>query len=396
MLYQLFHPDEAWLLAVNLFKYISFRASFAFLTAFFIGLVFGRQAISMMYRHGSREAAREVTDVVIQDKKGTPTMGGLLIILSIAVSALLWCDLQNVFALWSVAALLFFGMIGFRDDYLKVKHKSSERGLSRTRKLLLQGLFGLVFSLFVYSEATTPFPPAEAGVQQQQTAAAETLTGENPATVETETAESIATNLYLPFFKNPVIDLSWLYILFAIFVFLSISNAVNFADGLDGLAIVPACMTIGVYGIFAYIIGNARYSSYLLFDLIPGTGELTIVAAAVIGAGLGFLWYNAYPAQVFMGDTGSQALGGLTATVALLVKQEFLFLIAGGIFLAEAVSVLLQDRIGIARIGRRIFYRAPLHHAFQFRGIPESTVVVRFWIISVMLALLSIVTLKIR
>ncbi|MFC1477745.1 phospho-N-acetylmuramoyl-pentapeptide-transferase [candidate division KSB1 bacterium] len=368
--HEYFLSDFEFLSFLRLFNYISFRASFAFLTAFLISLVFGRKIITRLYRQGLRETAREVTDIVIKDKRGTPTMGGTLIILSITVSILIWGNLTSIFVLWSLAALIYFGIIGFIDDRSKVKAQSSETGLSRSRKLFMQGLFGLVLSLCIYSDTFSPFPP------------------------------DIITNLYIPFVKAPIIDLSWFYIPFAIFVILSISNAVNFADGLDGLAIVPSCTAVGVYGIFAYIIGNKNYAEYLLFDYMEGyansTGEITVIAAAVIGAGLGFLWFNAYPAQVFMGDTGSQALGGLIATIALLLKQEFLFLIAGGIFLAEAVSVLMQDRIGIARIGRRLFFRAPLHHSFQYRGIPESTVVVRFWIISVLLALMSILSIKIR
>ncbi|MFC1556833.1 phospho-N-acetylmuramoyl-pentapeptide-transferase [candidate division KSB1 bacterium] len=366
LLYDLFYTDEGVFSFLRMFQYISFRASFAFLTGFLIALIFGRKIITLLYHRGSRETAREVTDVVIQDKRGTPTMGGMIIIIAICVSVILWCNLTVSFVLYSLAALIYFGFIGFVDDARKMKSQSSESGLSRTKKLIMQGIFGLILGVMVYSGATTPYP------------------------------ESLMTNLYVPFYKNPIIDLSWFYIPFSVFVILSIANAVNFADGLDGLAVVPACTTVGVYGVFAYIIGNAVYSDYLLFEWMPGTGELTIVCAAAMGSGLGFLWYNAYPAQVFMGDTGSQALGGLIATISILLKQEFLFLIAGGIFLAEAISVLLQDRIGIARIGRRFLYRAPLHHSFQYRGIAESTVVVRFWIISMMLALLSIVTVKIR
>lgn len=366
LLFEFFYTESGALSFLRLFQYISFRSGLAFITAFLIAVIFGGRIITRLYRSGSRETGRDVTDAVIQDKSGTPTMGGVIIILALTVSVLLWCNLKSQFVLWSLASILFFGFIGAKDDLMKRKAGSSEVGMSRTRKLLLQGFFGLILGVVIFSEGTTPYP------------------------VE------VMTKLYIPFFKDPVIDLSYLYIPFVIFILLSISNAVNFADGLDGLAVVPSCTAIGVYGVFAYIIGNRVYADYLLFDWIPGTGELTILAAAVIGAGLGFLWFNAYPAQIFMGDTGSQALGGLIGTVAILLKQEFLFLIAGGIFLAEAVSVLLQDRIGIARIGRRFFYRAPLHHAFQHRGIAESTVVVRFWIVSVMLALLSIVTIKIR
>ena len=352
---------------LRLMNYISFRASVAFLTAFLLSLFFGRKIIIALYRSGFRETARDIADnSIIQDKRGTPTMGGLLIILSVVVSVLLWCNIGNIFIILSVAAVLWFGWIGYSDDRSKLRQQSSEKGLSRPRKLALQALFGLVLGIILFTPQITPYE------------------------------KDIMSNLYVPFYKFPVVNLSYFYVLFGIFVIISISNAVNFADGLDGLAIVPASTTMLVYGVFAYVLGNAKYSQYLLFEYIPGTGELTVLSAAVVGAGLGFLWFNAYPANVFMGDTGSQALGGLIATVAIILKKEFLFLIAGGIFLAEAVSVLLQDRIGIARIGRRFFYRAPLHHTFQFRGIPESTVVVRFWIVSIILALVSFLTLKIR
>ncbi len=369
MLYLLLqHIDttEGPLTFLRLVQYISFRSSFAFLTAFLISILFGRKIILMLFRNGMRETSREEVDLIVTDKKGTPTMGGLLIILSLLVSSLLWCDFTSPFIYLPVTAVIWFGMIGWIDDRSKIRQKSSNVGLSRPKKLILQGLFGLFLSFIIFSGGTTPYP------------------------------EDIATFLYIPFFKNPIIDLSWFYYLFCIFIIISISNAVNFADGLDGLAIVPSVTTAAVYGVFAYITGNAVYSDYLLYQNMPGSGELTIFCAGLIGAGLGFLWYNAYPAQIFMGDTGSQALGGVIGTIAILLKQEFLFLIAGGIFLAEAVSVLLQDRIGIARIGKRFFYRAPLHHTFQYRGLAETTVVVRFWIVSILLALMSIVTIKIR
>lgn len=360
-----FPPDGPFSF-LRLFSYISFRASFAFLTSFLFILLFGRKIIAYLYKKGFRETPRDEVNSVIHNKQGTPTMGGVIIIFAVLISALLWCNLESIFIILSLSALIWFGGIGYLDDRMKLLHGSSNVGLSRANKLLLQGLFGLVLGIVLYSDVYSPFPA------------------------------DMIHNLYIPFYKFPLVNLSWLYIPLCIFIMLSISNAVNFADGLDGLAIVPACTTTAVYGIFSYVLGNTIYSEYLLFQPIPGAGELTILCAAVIGSGLGFLWYNAYPAQIFMGDTGSQALGGFIATLALLVKQEMLFLIAGGIFLAEAVSVLVQDRIGIARIGRRFFYRAPLHHSFQYRGIAESTVVVRFWIVSVLLALMSLLTLKIR
>ena len=210
------------------------------------------------------------------------------------------------------------------------------------------------------------------------------------------TPENYKFYLQIPFYKYPVLDLSWFYLPFGVFVILAISNSVNFADGLDGLAIVPATLTAGVYGLFAYIIGNSIHSRTLLFTHLVGSGELSIILSALFGAGLGFLWFNAYPAQVFMGDTGSMALGGVLAVVAIMLKQEFLFLLAGGIFVLEGTSVLIQEKIGINILGRRIFHRAPIHHNFQHFGIAETKLVVRFWIIGIILMLLSLATIKIR
>jgi len=369
LLYEYLQADSALegpLSFLRLLNYISFRSSIAFFTSFVFVLVFGRKMIAALYKKGIRETPRVEVDVVVNNKQGTPTMGGLIIIVAVLISALLWCNLKSLFIILPLSAIVWFGGIGYIDDHTKLVHGSSNLGLSRSKKLLLQGVFGLILGLVIFSETTSPFPA------------------------------DMIHNLYVPFYKSSIINLSWIYIPFCIFIILSISNAVNFADGLDGLAIVPACTTTAVYAIFSYILGNTIYSEYLLYQPIPGAGELTILCAAVIGAGLGFLWYNAYPAQVFMGDTGSQALGGLLGTMAVLIKQEFLFLIAGGIFLAEAISVLLQDRVGIARIGKRFFYRAPIHHSFQYRGIAESTVVVRFWIVSILFALVSLITLKLR
>jgi phospho-N-acetylmuramoyl-pentapeptide-transferase len=210
------------------------------------------------------------------------------------------------------------------------------------------------------------------------------------------TPENYKFFLQVPFYKFPVVNLSWFYLPFGVFVILAISNSVNFADGLDGLAIVPASLTAGVYGLFSYIIGNSIYSKTLLFTHIVGSGELSIILAALVGAGMGFLWFNTFPAQVFMGDTGSMALGGVLAVVSIMLKHEFLFLLAGGIFVAEGASVLIQEKIGIGLLGRRIFHRAPIHHNYQHFGIAETKVVVRFWIVGIILMLLSLATIKIR
>ena len=329
-------------------------------------LLFGRPIITWLLKKGIRENIRTYGDVTNPHKRGTPTMGGIIVAGAILVPVLFWANLGNRYTQVLIMALVWFSGIGALDDLLKIRNLQTDLGLSRKWKLLLQAIFGLGLGILIISSRWSPFP------------------------------EGIAADIYLPFVKEAVINLGWGYIPFVIFTVMSISNAVNFADGLDGLAIVPASVTAAVYGIFAYILSNVNYSGYLLFYHFPGSGEATVFCAALIGAGLGFLWYNAYPAQIFMGDVGSLMLGGTIASMAVLLKQEFLFLIVGGIFLAEAFSVLLQDRIGIAWLGRRLMYRAPLHHTFQHRGIPETTVVVRFWIISVVLALIGLATLKIR
>jgi len=365
-LYKILYSPDSIFSFLRLFSYISFRSIFAFLTAFIVTLVLARMFITYFTVHGFRESRREKVDFGKMNKKGTPTMGGIIIIISIFIPFLIWCNMENRFNQILIIALIWFGAIGFADDILKIRMGKSDVGLSRKSKLILQGFFGLVLALVILYSGYSPY------------------------------IEGIKFNLYIPFYKSPLMNLSWIYVPFIIFVVIAIANAVNFADGMDGLAIVPASVTTGVYGVFAYILGRVDYSSYLLYNPIPGAGEITVFCAAVIGAGLGFLWYNSYPAEIFMGDSGSQALGGIIATMAILIKQEFLFLIAGGIFLAEAFSVLLQERIGISWLGKRIFYRAPLHHTFQHRGIAEPTIVVRFWIVSIILALLSFATLKIR
>ncbi len=366
LLYDWLYDADSMFSFLRLVTYISFRSIFAFVTAFGLVLLFGRNIIQFLLKKGIRENIRAYGDVTNPQKKGTPTMGGVIIAGAILIPVLFWTNLGNRYTQVLIAALVWFSCIGAIDDLLKIRRKQTDLGLSRKWKLLLQGTFGLALGVLILSARWSPFP------------------------------EGIAANLYLPFVKEAVVNLGWAYILFVIFVVMSISNAVNFADGLDGLAIVPASATAAVYGVFAYILSNVNYSGYLLFYHFPGSGEATVFSAALIGAGLGFLWYNAYPAQVFMGDVGSLTLGGTIAALAVLLKQEFLFLIVGGIFLAEAFSVLLQDRIGIAWLGRRLMYRAPLHHTFQHRGIPEATVVVRFWIVSVVLALIGLATLKIR
>ncbi|MBU4485425.1 MAG: phospho-N-acetylmuramoyl-pentapeptide-transferase [Candidatus Delongbacteria bacterium] len=359
--------DYSFLSFFRLFDSISFRSIGAMITALFVSLAFGNGIIKWLYRKGIRDTVREFGEIGVSDKKGTPVMGGLILILSMVVSILLWSNLSSAFTLIPLSAIIWYGLIGAKDDIDKIKNKNSDKGMSQLTKIILQAFFAVALAWILTNENLTPFP------------------------------EGIVSKLTIPYMKgNFSVDLGVFYVLFVIITLLSISNAVNFADGLDGLVTVPSIVTGGVYGIFAYLIGNAVYSKYLLFNFIHGTGELTIIMAALFGAGLGFLWYNCYPATVFMGDTGSMAIGGLLGVTVILVKQELLFIVAGGIFVAEALSVLIQEKIGIRRLGRRIFFRAPIHHSFQFKGMAETKIVQRFWIVSIILALISIASIKIR
>lgn len=350
----------------RLVNYITFRAIMAALTAVVFFFLFSRRFILYMHRRCILDQVRETGVHSAFDKSGTPTMGGLLILGAVLGSMVLWGNWQNPFLLCSVSGMVWFGLIGFCDDYAKVKRGSGDRGISERGKLLAEGLFAVAFGVVCVG----PLSPFEGG---------------------------LATALYVPFYKYPLLDLGGIiYGVFIWFFLIFVSNAVNITDGLDGLAITPSLFVIGVLGIFAYVEGNRIYSAYLYYPYIRGVGELTIFGAAFVGAGLGFLWYNAYPAQVFMGDTGSLAIGGTMAVMSVLLKQEMLFPLLGGLFLAEAITSQIQDKIGVRWLGRRIFYRAPLHHDLQHRGIAETKVVIRLWIVAGILALISLATLKLR
>ncbi|MEA1996206.1 MAG: phospho-N-acetylmuramoyl-pentapeptide-transferase [Gemmatimonadota bacterium] len=365
----------------RLASYISIRSIVAAMTAFCLILFFGNRLIRLLYLRGARDTIHDYGFMDPESKRGTPTMGGIFIVGAVFISILLWNDPANPFVQWVLAAMLWFGAVGFADDYLKIKHNDSLKGLSQITKLGLQGSFAIVFMIAYLSEPLSP------------------LSAERVRLLEgalNVTPGSYKFYLQIPFYKYPVLNLSWFYLPFGVFVILAISNSVNFADGLDGLAIVPASLTAVVYMIFAYITGNYIHSETFLFTHLAGSGEISIILAALVGAGLGFLWFNAYPAQVFMGDTGSMALGGVLAVISIMIKQEFLFILAGGIFVIEGASVLIQEKIGINILGRRIFHRAPIHHNFQHLGIAETKVVVRFWIAGILLALLSLATIKIR
>jgi len=350
----------------RLVTYISFRALSAMLTSFLIGVFLGRKLINIIYQLNFRDKTRDYGDMSTGNKDGTPTMGGIIIFLSFLIASLLWGQLDNPFLRIILLAAFWFTALGFFDDYLKNVRGSSDAGMSRGIKLFFQALFGGILGFLVLSPGSSLLPGG------------------------------LATKLFVPFIKNPVIDLSYFYYIFIILVIVGISNSINFADGLDGLAAVPTSLVAVVYAIFAYILSNAKLSEYFLYPHIKGSQELVVLLAAVIGALAAFLWFNTYPAEIFMGDTGALFLGGVIATTAILLKKEILFLIAGGVFVIEFLSVFIQDFIGIKLLKRRIFYRAPVHHSFQFMGVAEPKIVVRFWILAVIFALISLISIKLR
>ncbi len=353
----------------RLLTYITFRALMAVLTSFVVGIVLGRRIIRAIYQLNFRDRARDFGDMSPRNKDGTPTMGGLIIFFSLLVSLLLWGSWRkpnDFFLVTMIFTAFWFTALGFFDDYLKNIRGNSDLGMNRGLKLFLQGLFGVILALLLLGSDASPF------------------------------AAGTATQLHLPFLKTPLLDLGIFYYPFIVLAIIAIANAINFADGLDGLATVPSGLLIAVYAVFAYIIGNSIAAKYLWFPHVPGAGELVVVLAALIGALAAFLWFNAYPAEVFMGDTGSLLIGGVIAASAVLLKQELLFVIAGGVFVIEFLSVFVQDYIGIKLLKRRIFYRAPIHHTYQFLGIAEPKIVVRFWILAVIFTLVSLISIKLR
>lgn len=350
---------------MRLFSYISFRSIGAALTAMLIVFVFARKFIALMHKKRFLDFARDTGISSSFDKSGTPTMGGILITISFLASSIFWAQLDNRFVLITLISYLYFAFLGFKDDRAKIRAKSGEGGYSESLKLFLQGLFSILFVVIVLGPLS-PIPEAE------------------------------RANLYVPFYKYPILNSYLLYGIFVFFFFIAVSNSVNLTDGLDGLAIVPSMLVVSVLGVFAYIFGNSVYSKYLFFPYYPGAGELTVIASAFAGSAIGFLWYNAYPAQIFMGDTGSLAIGGMIASFSVLVKQELIFPILGGLFVFEALTSQIQDKIGVNFLGRRIFHRAPLHHELQYFGYAENKVVVRLWIIAFILALIALATIKVR
>ena len=356
------YPLRDIFFGLNIFRYITFRAAMAALTAFVISLIFYPVLIRKLKDAKIGEHIRKEESAGLyqlhQAKQGTPTMGGPLIIAAVLFSSFLWADITNFFIQISVLVTFWLGITGFIDDFLKQRNGKS-KGLKMRAKLFSQLILGLAVGILLFL---------------------------NP---------EVSTSLDMPFFKGLQVELGLLYILLAVLVICGSSNAVNLTDGLDGLAIGIVVMVALGFSILSYISGHAEFSRYLFLTYGEGTGELTIFCASIVGAGLGFLWFNCYPASIFMGDVGSLPLGGALGTVAVLIKKELLLVIIGGIFVIEAISVILQ--VGSYRLrGKRIFKIAPLHHHLQFLGWPESKVIVRFWIVAALLALLALVTLKIR
>jgi phospho-N-acetylmuramoyl-pentapeptide-transferase len=362
MLYLLLYPLHETFSFLNIFRYITFRAAMAAITAFAISLILGPSIIRMLARIKMGQNVRKEDSVRLYElhskKQGTPTMGGILILLAITLANLLWSDISNRYILLALFSTLYLGVTGFMDDYLKHIRKCS-KGLTVTAKFCSQIILGLILGVVLYL------------------------------------SPDFSTKLDIPFLKDVSWDLGMFYILFVILIITGASNAVNLTDGLDGLAIGIVVMVAIAFSILSYVSGNIRFSSYLLIPYIPHSGELTVFCGSIFGAGLGFLWFNCYPASVFMGDVGSLSLGGALGIVAILVKKELLLVIVGGILVLEALSVILQ--VGSFKLTKkRIFKIAPLHHHFQFLGWHENQVIVRFWIFAGLLALLTIITLKIR
>jgi phospho-N-acetylmuramoyl-pentapeptide-transferase len=357
--YHLLFPLKTFFSPFNVFRYITFRSFAAILTALIISLLVGGWCIKKLKELQVGQFIREDGPQSHFSKAGTPTMGGIMIIFSLLVSTLLWADLRNPYIWLLVLVTLGFGLVGFLDDYLKVIKKHN-RGLTGREKILGQTFIALVAALWLY------FLP------------------------------SFKTTLTIPFFEGVRPNLSYGFIPLAVLVIVGTANAVNLTDGLDGLAIGPVTIAAVFYAIFAYLTGNAIIAKYLKITFIPGVGELTVFLGAVVGAGIGFLWYNSYPAQVFMGDVGALALGGVLGTIALATKQEILLILVGGLFVVEALSVILQVSFFKVTNGRRIFRMAPIHHHFELKGWPEPKVIVRFWIIAIVLGILSLSTLKLR
>lgn len=344
----------------HVFQYLTLRTILGTLTALMTALLLGPSIIRHLSVRHFGQVIRDDGPQTHLSKAGTPTMGGTLVLISVLLSTLLWCDLNNRFV-WLILIVTFgFGAIGYWDDYRKLVMKHS-RGMSARQKYLLQSLLGCGAAFYLYYSAKMP----------------------------------VETQLIFPFFKNISLALGPFFLILAYFVIVGSSNAVNLTDGLDGLAIMPAVMISAALGVFAYASGNSHYANYLAIPYVPGAGEIAVFCGALVGSGLGFLWFNTYPAQVFMGDVGALALGAALGIIAVIVRQEIIFFLMSGIFVLETISVILQ--VGSFKLtGKRIFKMAPIHHHFELKGWPEPRVIVRFWIITFVLVLCGLATLKLR
>jgi len=358
MLYHLLYPLASSVKLFNIFKYLTFRTIYAMITALIVSFLLGPWIIRKLESLQARQIIRTDGPESHLKKQGTPTMGGVMILISIVIPTLLWADLANTYVWLTLFIVVGYGLIGFIDDYKKVVEKHP-KGLSPRQKMLWQMLLGAIFGIILFS------------------------------------MPGFSRELYFPFFKNLHPSLWFLFIPFVMLVVVGASNAVNLTDGLDGLAIGPVAINAATYMLFTYIAGNVKYANYLQIPYVAGAGELAVVCGAIFGAGIGFLWYNSYPAEVFMGDVGSLSLGGGLGALAVITKQEILLVIVGGVFVVEALSVIFQ--VGSYKYrGKRIFRMAPIHHHFELKGVAEPKIIVRFWIITIILALVAISTLKMR
>ncbi len=358
MLYNLFADNAAFF---DLFRSITFRTGGAIVTSLVICFLIAPQMIRWLKaKQKEGQPIREDGPESHFKKIGTPTMGGLMILISVSISTLLWSDLTNIYVWYVLLIMLGYGLIGFTDDYLKLT-KRNTKGLSGKVKILGQLFFGTIATIGIMHALP----------------------------------DNLSTQVAPPFFKDVLINLSWFFLPWSLIVIIGASNAVNLTDGLDGLAIVPVAIAAGCFGLIAYLVGRVDYSEYLYLHHVPGTAELAIICGALIGGAMGFLWYNAPPAAIFMGDTGSLAMGGLLGVISVITKHEIVLAVIGGLFVLETVSVIIQV-VSFKLTGRRVFAMAPLHHHFEKKGWSESTIVIRFWIIAVILALVGLATLKLR
>ena len=362
MLFNFLYPLADQFAAFNVFRYLTFRTGGAIITALVVSFVIGPLLIRTLRSHqgGGQPIRADGPEGHLLTKQGTPTMGGLMILIALAVATLLWADLTNAYVWAALAVTIAYGIIGFIDDYLKVTRRDSG-GMSGRLKLVLQAVIAIAAGLWIMQLLPGP----------------------------------LSTTLAVPFFKGLLIDIGWLFLGLVVVVLVGASNAVNLTDGLDGLAIVPVMIAAGVFALIAYLVGNSVFANYLQIHYVPGSGELAVFCGALVGGGLGFLWFNAPPARVFMGDTGSLSLGGALGAVGVITKHELVLALVGGLFVLETASVIVQV-ISFKLTGRRVFRMAPLHHHFEQKGWAEPTIVIRFWIIASILALAGLSTLKLR